>query len=230
MRIGIISEGAEDQGIIKNILQAVSKSIQVDLDIKSIRPTLSQDATDLNNPNNPTIGTFQGVKNACISKFDYERFFILEDSKFIVVHLDTAEIDQNGLSFVRPLKNDNPNYATELRKLMISEINTWLDSKEYEPKTLYAIAIEEIESWCLTIFEDEDTTLLLNVKNRLNNHLSKKNLTYSKLKLDPIKQKSLYFETFGKKLDFHKPKKLKEFATKNQSLADFIESIEKELS
>jgi hypothetical protein len=227
MRIGVISEGVEDQGVIKNILIAVAKSMHIDLDVKAMRPSLSSDATDLGNPNNTTIGTFQGVKNACISKYDYERFFLLEDSSFMVIQLDTAEIDKNGLSFVRPVKNDNPNYATELRNLMIAEINQWLDSEEYEVGTLYAISIEEMEAWCLTMFENEDTVQFMEVKNRLSNHLTKKDLTYKKLKLDPVRNKSLYFETITKKHNFHKIKELKAFAQKNQSLNDFVISLEK---
>lgn len=226
MQIGIISEGVEDQGVIKNILTAVAKSMNLDLDIKPMRPSLSRDATDLGNPNNTTIGTFQGVKNACISKFDYERFFLLEDSGFMVVQLDTAEIDKNGLSFVRPTKNNNPNYAVELRKLMITEINQWLDSEEYQAKTLYAISIEEMEAWCLTMFENEDTTQFMEVKNRLANHLAKKDLTYKKLKLDPNKHKSLYFETVTKKYNFHKIKELRNSTQRNQSLNDFVISLE----
>lgn len=225
MRIGIISEGVEDQGVIKNILSAVAKSKNIELDFVPMRPKLSKDEYDLNNPQNVTIGTFQGVKNACISKADYDRFFLIEDSNYMIVHLDTAEIDQNALSFERPNKNKNPNYATELRNLMITEINNWLENENFQSKTLYAIAIEEIEAWCLTIFENGDTTAALDPKTKLSKHLAKEDLTYKKLKLNPDKDQSLYFETFTKKKDFHKLKTLTIYAKKNQSLDDFLAEI-----
>ena len=63
MRVGIIAEGTEDQAVISNILRAYGVDGS---DILTIKPSLQQDVTDENNPTeNATIGTFQGVKNAC---------------------------------------------------------------------------------------------------------------------------------------------------------------------
>ena len=67
MRVGIIAEGTEDQSVIKNILRAF------DIDGYSIRPSLSVDESRKHLANQSTIGTFQGVKNACIQRDDFER-------------------------------------------------------------------------------------------------------------------------------------------------------------
>ena len=73
--IGIISEGAEDFGVLKNIFRAFGFDGS---EIIALRPALSKDATDRHN-DPQTIGTFQGVKNACVGKNgkrpDFENFF-----------------------------------------------------------------------------------------------------------------------------------------------------------
>jgi hypothetical protein len=223
MVVGIISEGLEDQGVIKNILLAVAKSLDLNIQVRPLRPSLQKDLTDLKNPKNPTIGTFQGVKNACLSKNDFKKFFYFEDSLNIVIHLDTAEIDQNNLSFTRPQKVGNPNYSTELRDLVINEINDWLDSEEFQAKSLYAISIEEIEAWVLTIFEQVDTTYMADPKSSLARNLIKKNLISRQLS-----DKSLFLEEVTMKHNFHKIKNLKIYAEKNESLKAFIIEVEKE--
>lgn len=226
--VGIISEGAEDFGVLKNIFRAFGFDGS---EIIAIRPTLSKDASDKHN-NQQTIGTFQGVKNACIGTDgkcpDFDKFFTQIDAKYIVVQIDTAEIDRHDFPFVRPIKENNPNYSSELRTSAINLISNWL-SNNYTEQLFYAISIEELEAWCLTIFENDDTTYLENLKSKLQNHLQRKNMTYRDLKCHPTKQKSAYFETFTAKYKFHKLTNLKQFAAKNQSLNDFIASIEEKL-
>lgn len=226
--VGIISEGAEDFGILKNIFRAFGFDGS---EIIAIRPALSKDATDRHN-DTQTIGTFQGVKNACIGANekhpDFEKFFIQTSAKYIVVQIDTAEIDRHDFPFIRPSKENNPNYSSELRTSAIELINNWL-SNNYSEQLFYAVSIEELEAWCLTLFETGDTTYSVNVKSKLNSHLQRKNMTYRDLKCNPSTGKSLYFEKFTSKYKFHKLTNLKKYATKNQSLNDFITSIEEKL-
>lgn len=226
--VGIISEGKEDFGVLKNIFRAFGFDGS---EIIPIRPSLATDITDKHH-NQQTIGTLQGVKNSCIGKDgkrpDFEYMMTQLDMKYIVIQLDTAEIDRQDFTFVKPQKEDNPNYATELRTSVIDLINNWL-SNNYSEQLLYAVTIEELESWCLTIFENGDTVYLENLKQRLQNHLQRKNLSPKDLKCHPTKNRNLYFEAFTKKSNFHKLKNLKEYAAKNQSLSDFIMSIEQKL-
>ena len=217
MVIGIIAEGTEDQAVIKNILKGVSKILEIEIDTRAIRPDLKKDETDKHN-NPQTIGTFQGVKNTCEGmdgeREDFDKFFFFEDSAFMTIQLDTAEIENHNFDFTRPTKVDNPKYSTELRNKMIALINSWLDNN-YQNQLLYAIAIEELEAWCLTIYDKKDSTLSANPKNQLRRILSKKNI-----KIDG-NNRALSFEQKVTK-DFKSAKKLKQCMNYNESLKDFV--------
>ncbi|HOY18953.1 MAG TPA: hypothetical protein PLC89_16735 [Haliscomenobacter sp.] len=215
MRVGIIAEGTEDQAVISNILRAygVDRS-----DIVSIKPSLQRDATDENNPEeNATIGTFQGVKNACIghngSRPYFEQFFLFEDDLFMVVHLDTAEIEQQNFAFAKPVKTGNPDYCTQLRNQVIDLINTWLEH-QYSDQLLYAIAIEEIEAWCLTLYTKHDTAQSADAKSKFWREANKKKIKSGSNKLEELTK------------NFRKLKTLKPLLPYNQSLNDFAASIE----
>ena len=141
----------------------------------------------------------------------------------MVIQVDTAEIDSHGFAWNRPQKENNPNYCTELRNLMIQQINNWLE-ENYKNQLFYAICIEEMESWILTYFET-NTENNMNSKHKLQTYLNKKNLTYKNLKINPSTGKFAYFEEITKKFEFHKLKKLKLLAENNQSLKDFVNSL-----
>lgn len=215
MQIGIIAEGREDQAVIKNILRAFGFDSS---DIQDIRPKLL-DETDKNHPNY-SIGTFQGVKNACLSKIDVESFFDILDNQYLVIHLDTAEIDRQDFPLTRPPKQNNPAYCAELRTLVIEKINEWLEGK-YTEKLFYAICIEEIEAWCLTIYLQKDTAVSADPKRKLGEVLAKKNINDKK-----CRDISDYFENKVSK-EFRKFKLLRKYAEYNLSLKAFVESLEK---
>lgn len=225
MVIGIISEGTEDQAVIKNILKGVAKILDIEIDTLPIRPDLSKDETDKHN-NQQTIGTFQGVKNACEGvdgeREDFDRFFFIEDNEFVTIQLDTAEIENQNFEFTRPTKNNNSNYNTELRQNIIDLINTWLENN-YENQILYAITIEEIEAWCLTIYEKKDSSISANPKNQLMRILSKKNI-----KIDG-NNKATSFERKVSK-GFKNAKKLQQYMVYNKSLEAFVNETISKLS
>ncbi|TAD98022.1 MAG: hypothetical protein EAZ97_11470 [Bacteroidetes bacterium] len=212
MRIAIISEGSEDQAVIQNIFRAfgIDKS-----DIFLLKPSLQKDASS---PDDSTIGTLQGVKNACIGyhgkRYYFERAIQFFDADFVVIHLDTAEIDRQDFDFQRPTRTNNENYCSELRSKVIYLINHWLENN-YQNQIFYAIAIEEIEAWCLTIYEQNDSSKSANAKQKLNSILNKKDIKYD-------------FDTISQ--DFRKIKKLQTFLEHNQSLKDFVESIQEKLA
>lgn len=226
-RIGIISEGVEDQGVLFSILKAFGFDRA---DIIPIRPELSMDATDLNSPNR-TIGTLQGVKNTCIGndgeRPEFEEFFMLDNNKNIIIHLDTAEIEQQDFDITKPDKRSET-YTVDLRNSIISLIKGWLDG-EYIDDLVYAISVEEIESWVLTAFEDRDTTSIVDCKGRLSRFLSRGNLSYKDLKLDPSSQKRAYFEAITKKKKFHKMRTLKTYCNNNKSLDCFVTELEEKI-
>jgi hypothetical protein len=224
MVIGIIAEGTEDQAVIKNIIKGISKSLDLEIDVRSIRPDLKQDETD-KHQNQQTIGTFQGVKNACIGidgeREDFEKFFFLEDSVFMTVQLDTAEIENQDFKFIRPNKNNNLNYSTELRNKVIELIDGWLENN-YKNELLYAIAIEELEAWCLTIYEKKDSSISANPKNQLMRILSKRNI-----KIDGNNRANSFEQKVTK--GFRKFKKLNEFMLYNESLEMFVNEVLEQL-
>lgn len=217
MRVGIIAEGTEDQSVIKNILRAF------DIDGYSIRPSLSVDESRKHLANQSTIGTFQGVKNACIQQDDFERALNILGDDFLVIHLDTAEIDQHDFPFTRPNKADNTTYCTQLRQMIIEQINAWLDNT-YQAQLLYAICIEEIEAWILTLYLQQDTTQIVDVKKKLSQILSTKNIT--------SKGYSSNADFYENKVsrDFRKKKILQKCLSHNQSLLAFVESINAKLN
>lgn len=219
--IGIISEGIEDQGVLINILRAFGFERS---EIRFIRPDLAKDASDRHH-NQATWGSFQGVKNACTNREDFERAFSILACANMVIHLDTAEIDQQGGLSTRPQKEGNPTYSTELRNVVITLVNTWLEGN-YSDKLLYAISIEEIEAWCLTGFETRDTAAFVDAKGKFLRLLARQNLSYRDLRKNPATQKREYYEAITKEKDFHKLKKLKQYAEFNQSLKEFILSVE----
>jgi len=210
MRIGIIAEGTEDQAVIRLILKAYGVDGS---EIVDIRPSLQRDATDAADS---SIGTFQGVKNACEGKDgmrpDFERFFIFSDEQFMVIHLDTAEIEQQNFTFTKPHKTNNPDYCTQLRNSVIDLINTWLDH-QFSNQLLYAIAIEEIEAWCLTLYLQSDTAQSADPKSRFWKEANRKKIMGATSLADLCK-------------DFSKLKKLKACLPYNQSLKDFADSVE----
>lgn len=217
MVIGIISEGTEDQSVIKNILRGIAKMLDLDLETRPIRPDLRRDETD-NHSNQQTIGTFQGVKNACQGengeREDFDSFFFLDDHEFIVIQLDTAEIENQDFEFTRPVKDNNPNYSTELREGVIELINGWLENN-YEGQLLYAITIEEMEAWCLTTYQKTNTTLSANPKNQLQRILSRRNI-----KIDGNNIARSFENNVSK--DFRKFKNLKRYMQYNKSLEEFV--------
>ena len=163
IQIGIIAEGSSDFAVIRNILRAIGfESHQ----IKPLRPALRTDATDSKSGNEKEQGGWQKVKQDCITQEPfYEHLQYIPDS-YIVVHLDSAETKEYGVE--RPDSGkSNPLYFSLLRKALINKINEWLQNK-YSDRLFYAIAIEEIDAWVLTIYEDTDSTLYTKPKEELN--------------------------------------------------------------
>ncbi|TAE05500.1 MAG: hypothetical protein EAZ95_19820 [Bacteroidetes bacterium] len=210
MRIGIIAEGSQDQLVIRNILRAfgIDKS-----DVLLIKPYLEDDETGF--PDDPTIGTFQGVKNACLG-FEGKRHYFIRafdvfKADFMVIHIDTAEIDRQDFEFVKPNKADLPTYCTELREKAIVLINEWLEGN-YSDKILYAIAIEEMEAWLLTLHAKSETAQSADAKEK-----------WKQIVLPTLNERSIDKIT----KDFSKKKELKKYLPYNQSLREFVEALEK---
>ncbi len=222
MQIGIIAEGTSDQAVITNILRGLGLDGS---DILPLRPDLQEDETDKNYKiSEYKGGTWQGVKNDCLEREEsvFEDFFWVEDNRFIVIQLDTAEAGDKDFGVIQPDKKAE-NYSTELRKNVIEKINEWIEN-QYEDELLYAVCIEETEAWILTIFQTTDTSKSADPKKKLLEVEAPKN---KKTKQKSKEKLSHYYDRLTK--DFRKSKKLKQFAKRNQSLADFIAQVQEKL-
>ncbi len=128
----------------------------------------------INNGNNvDTFGGWEYVKKDCIERTKLDEFFLIADNQSIIIQVDTLEINQTQLLIQKPQKPNNPNYAQELkeyaqrlRQSVIDIINEWLQN-HYQEKLLYAICIEEMESWILTIYTKKETQTSANPKETL---------------------------------------------------------------
>ncbi len=222
--IGIIAEGETDQVVIRNIL--IGLGVDSD-DIRYLRPENRKDLNDLIFEGGYKGGTLQGVKNDCLERTEFDIFFGVLDT-FIIIQLDTAECEDSGIGILRPPKLDNLNYASELRQNAINKVNEWLDNR-YEPRLLYAITIEEMESWILTIYLNEganknkDTISSINPKKKLQNELKRKNIT-NKGCIDA----KAFFDK--QTVDFKKKKTLNLCISRNKSLQEFTESVKDKLN
>jgi len=213
MRIGIISEGTTDQIVIKNIIKAILE----DFEWTTIKPDLQTDETDIHLKNAAAAGGLSGVKKGCEDEVLLAGFFdqIIEDKDFLIIQIDTAEIEEFGV--VRPGKKDNENYVSDLRENAIGKIKEWINNPEYDEKLVYAISIEELEAWLLTIYEKRDSVKSMSPKERLQRIVGKKGIDSSD-------------ENYGKlSKDFKKKKKLIGFCKNNESLLLFVQDLEQQI-
>ena len=216
MRIGIIAEGTTDQAVLENILKGLGYD---GCDLIYIRPDLSMDETDKQFYNIDTFGGWEYVKKDCLERTKLDEFFMIADNQYLIIQVDTLEINQTQSLIQKPQKRNNPNYAQELkdyaralRNSVIDIINEWLENN-YQEKLLYAICIEEMESWILTIYTKKDTTEAANPKETLKYILKGKFLGGDKR----------YYKEISKQ--FRKRKKLLTFCKFNESLKIFVESV-----
>ncbi len=213
IRIGIIAEGRPDQAVLKNIIDYYFKDN--DYDIILIRPDLSYDATDRKLQNSAAAGGLSRVKKDCEEGILLEQFFAtdFEEKDQLIIQLDTAEIEEYGI--VRPNKSD-PDYTTVLRNNVIQKIKTdWL-KEEYPNQLIFAISIEELEAWLLTLYEKKDSTSSINPKSKLKKLLGKKGLN----------SKEEYNNYASLSKDFRKKKTLEKALPFNESLALFCADLE----
>lgn len=212
MNIGIVAEGRSDQNVIENILKSFSIENH---NVKKLRPELAYDATDIYQKNR-TFGGWQNVKNDCTERDIFDKFFYINENKFVIIQIDTAECEEKDFGVSKPLKNNLSEYSISLRNQVIEKINNWLENK-YTDKLFYAISIEEIESWILTKYIDGETTKSANPKTKLQRIITEK----------AIKSKATTEADFYKEItkEFGKPKLLNVYKDKNQSLKDFVDSL-----
>ena len=213
IKIGIIAEGRPDQAVIENIIHYYFK--EKDYEVILLRPDLDFDATDKQLQSAAAAGGLARVKKDCEEGIMLERFFAtdFEDKNQLIIQLDTAEIKEYDV--VRPNKTET-DYSSILRDNVIQKITIdWL-KKEYPDQLIFAISIEELEAWLLTLYENKNSTSSINPKSKLKKVLSKKNLN----------SKEEYNNYAFLSKDFRKKKKIERALNFNESLALFCADLE----
>ncbi len=226
MRVALYTEGPADSAVITNILKGVLNIDQSD--VQYDLPELEKDETDLQNQKVEKFSNWTLVKKECEEREKMNIFFeTVDDNRFAVIHLDTAERHLAGYDVNTPTKNtkDLEDYSIELRKKVVEKINSWLKNN-YTKKIAYAIAIEEIDAWVLTTstLSKADTSKSNNPKKELEKNWDKIVSKQMANKLRQMLEGERYKELTTK---FRKSKELKSFRQKNKSLNDFCENLEK---
>lgn len=210
MKIGIIAEGHSDRAVIKNILQGIT-GIDGN-DIIAILPIDALDETDLANIPREQFGGWAAVRNECMQREFIDLFFERFGDNFMVIQIDTAESAQYGIT--QPKKDGT--YTTEIRKLIIRKIIEWIGN-DISENLLFAIAVEEIDAWILTILENRDSSLSADPKKRLER--------IKGFRPGRMKPNFELYCSYSDKLKFASDQEMASFRSRNQSLDLFCEEI-----
>ncbi|MCK5522895.1 MAG: hypothetical protein KAI83_07150 [Thiomargarita sp.] len=224
MYIGIIAEGKSDLAVIRNILKG---KISIDTsDIMYLQPELDFDETDLHNMSKEQFSNWVLVKQACLEKKKLADFFSVEEERYIILQIDTAEVEEINYEVKRPKKHANPDYSRVLRNNVVDKINEWLEN-QFSEQIFYAIAIEETEAWVLTIYTNKkgDTCRHNDPKMTLDKVLNEKFSEKDKNKILKNDNKLEKFDKLSKK--FGRKKDLMRYVKLNESLKLFCDSLEK---
>ncbi len=192
-------------------------------DVVYLQPELDFDETDLHNMSAEQFSNWALVRQTCMEKKKLSDFFSIDEERFIVVHIDTAEAEEINYEVQRPAKHNNPEYSEILRNNVIEKIKEWLEN-QFGGQIFFAIAIEETEAWVLTIYADRqgDTCRFNDPKKELNRVLNRK-LSKKEKRILGYKE----FEKFNElSKKFRKLKHLEKYADYNESLKLFCESLE----
>jgi hypothetical protein len=226
MKVGIIAEGRGDLAVITNILKGVLNIDQSD--IQYILPEYDLDETDLAKMPPEQFSSWSVVRQKCIERTNITRFFNnpIDDNRFLIIHLDTAERFQKNYDVTEPAISQKEGYVEEVRSNVIRKMNEWMGDQSSN-QIDFAVAVEETDAWVLTIFENstKETAYLPNAKERLKRIINKPNFMRNK------DRKSFFqmsvFEQYRKlSADFRKTEKLTQnYCLRNKSLSLFCDDL-----
>ncbi|KAA6326518.1 hypothetical protein EZS27_024387 [termite gut metagenome] len=224
MKIGVIAEGHSDRYVIRSLLKML-KDIDGS-DIISIRP--KEDETDKRSFSNWTI-VLDECKNRETFKDFFDRVGFIDEERYMVIQIDTAERGEKGYDVHSPSRSgriDWQTYSNELRCDVIKKLQD-LIPPAYHNKILYAVCIEETDAWLIPIWKKEgvDSAKYVKPKEELQTLVS--NLSQKEQnKYVDTQAKHLNYENIAKQL---KKQILKECRQQNKSLDSFCSDVEKML-
>jgi hypothetical protein len=226
MKIALFTEGPSDSAVITNVLKGVLNINSSD--IQYISPELFVDETDLSNAEDK-FSSWTIIKKECEERSKLKIFFeeFEDDSRFVVIQIDSEDRNLVGYDCTKTIKpkTDFETYSSNLRNEVIAKINTWLNGS-YTDKIAYAIAIEEIDAWVLTLSSTikGDTSKINNPKEKLKSSWEQ---IVSKQEAKKLSNYSFYKRFDSLSSSFRKPKELNKCKLKNKSLLDFCVDLEK---
>jgi hypothetical protein len=212
MKVGIICEGHTDRPVIMNLLKGIS-NIEYS-DIVPLRPEVNYDETHLSHLDPNSFGSWTNVMNECINRKKIEQFLSIEGQDWIVIQIDSLQCDDYDVN--RPHRNSN-DYPVNFRNQIIQKINEWLENN-FLDNVIYAISIEEIESWLLTIHVNSNSTSSTDPKSKLKLVLRKKGLSSE----ESYRNYFQLSEPFSKKRNHERYR----YVTRNESLSLFCQELE----
>ena len=222
MRVAIFAEGYSDAAVLTNILKGWLGINRSDIDYRV--PELDYDQSDLSQMSINQFSNWTIVKQNCIERTQFNHFFnSIENAHFAVIQLDTAERQLIGYEVSEPPKSDTPQYSQDLRTNVIQKIKGWLDNN-YTDNLAYAVTIEEIESWLLTLHEKttSETAKYNQPKERFWQQVFPK---FSLKERNLIKNKSAFQQYLTLTDGFKKKKTLQDCCNRNLSLSLFCKSL-----
>lgn len=225
MRVALIVEGRSDAAVITSILKG-----QLDLsrsDITYMVPELEYDETSLHKMRLENFSNWTIVRNCCMEQRKIDEFLDCSvDDRFVVIHIDSDTRMETGYDVREPQNLNTEDDILQLRQNIKLKLISWLDN-HFNGKVAFAIAIQEIESWLLSLYGEEETDLLPNPKERFNRLLEKTSKVKEK---DKLKIKSMNENKFEKyefiSKDFKKIKNLKNASGKSVSLRLFCTELD----
>lgn len=219
MKAIIIAEGRGDLAVLSNILKG---ALDIDLsDIKFQTPEYEYDQTDLFQMNATEFGGWNMVKKSCGTNEEIEIFLEFHDRSIFIVQIDSAERTEVGYEVLEPIKSESIDYCEIVKKNIALKINEWLNDK-FTDKIAYAICVEEIESWLMTLLMLENTSKHNNPKNKYFFELNRK-LTGKARNI--LSEKDVFKQYLKLSHEFSKKKYLEKYIKKNKSFEIFYDRL-----
>lgn len=224
MRAGIIAEGKSDLAVITNILKG---ALGIDRsDISYLVPELDYDETDLAQMRPEQFSNWTIVKTRCEEGTVVQHFFEgIDDQRFLVIHIDTAERLDTGFEVAEPRKENVPEYVQQVREAVVLRLREWL-SENFNERTAFAVAVEETEAWVMPIFDAVrlETGFYPSSKEKLLGLLNRPNALS-----DKDRKRLFQMDEFNKFLELSHPlrrsKSLGHAAGQNESLRLFCNDL-----
>jgi len=225
MRAGIIAEGKSDLAVITNILKG---ALGIDRsDIAYLMPELDYDETDLAQMRIEQFSNWTIVKTRCEEGSVVRGFFEgIDDQRFLIVHIDTAERLEVGFDVAEPIKENAPEYVEQVRAAVVLKLREWLGDN-FNERTAFAVAVEETEAWVIPIFDavSPETGFYPTPKERLLRLLNQPNAMS-----DKDRKRLFQMDEFDKFLELSRPlrkgKDLRACVERNASLRVFCSDLE----